>query len=218
MEYRDRAVAAILGVESRLREELRLIMLDAVAAEAYADVSAIAEVTDAVTRAVRDITANNGKSSRKSETCEATTAQLSPEISPAIVQQPGPLGTRPTNRKDNYPQFFRNGDRLVKIAWSKKDRAPYEHRAPKDIVHTLIAAVRKKRGEGKVFQAADILPLMSPAGDEYPSYQSYLAINWLRENRVILKRGREGYVLQAKGATPANVEQLWNRLRIVDSQ
>ncbi len=30
---------------------------------------------------------------------------------------------------DDYPRFFRRGDELVKVGWSKKDRREYNHRA-----------------------------------------------------------------------------------------
>ena len=117
-----------------------------------------------------------------------------------------------STKRGAYPRFLRDQDNLVKIAWSKKKRKPYEHRAPKVIIHELLAAVRKQKGEGKLLQAADVLPLTHGNSEEYPSYQPYLALTWLRQAGLIAKRGRSGYVLKSGVATPENIESLWTSL------
>jgi hypothetical protein len=99
----------------------------------------------------------------------------------------------------------------VKVAWSKKDRAEYEHRAPRRIVSVLLDAIRHKKGEGAVFESQDILPLMD-AGREVPSYQAYLAMAWLREEGIIAKNGRNGYILKPSTATMERIDELWRTL------
>jgi hypothetical protein len=83
-------------------------------------------------------------------------------------------------------------------------------------VQTLIDAIKKLKGEGKKFEAADVLPLRTPTGEEYPSYQSYLTLSWLRHVGVVTKVGREGYVLRPGAATPENVAQFWESLPIAE--
>src|SRR4051812_16484423 len=42
--------------------------------------------------------------------------------SPTAVRRPG------RSRGEDYPKFFRRGDELVKVGWSKKERKEYSHR------------------------------------------------------------------------------------------
>ncbi len=119
--------------------------------------------------------------------------------------------------RETYPRFLRDGESLVKVAWSKKKRKPYEHRAPKAILEELLAAIRKRKGEGKLFEAAHVLPLPNGNGEEYPSCQPYLALTWLRQVGRIATRGRTGYVLKPGAATSENIEHLWTSLGAAES-
>src|SRR5580658_8629688 len=49
---------------------------------------------------------------------------------------------------DAYPKFFRRGDELVKVGWSKKDRKEYNHRAPRGAIDAVVAAVRQIGAKG----------------------------------------------------------------------
>ena len=81
------------------------------------------------------------------------------------------------------------------------------------VVQILIDAIKKKRGEGTLFEAADVLPVKNPSTrQELPSYQSYLALAWLRHEGVIIKQGRQGYVLRPATASPEHVTKLWEAL------
>jgi hypothetical protein len=125
------------------------------------------------------------------------------------AEDPGPR--RP---KKEYPRFSRDGDRLVKVAWSKRDKAEYSHRAPRPVIEYVLERVRKRKGEGKPFQITDILPLRHPeTRQEIPSYQAYLVIAWLRQLALISKRGRDRYVLKA-AATPERVSEAWKVLPV----
>src|SRR5262245_3021461 len=50
----------------------------------------------------------------------------------SVSAAPSHRGRRPAAQI--YPQFFRRGDELVKVGWSKKDRKEYAHRAPRRAV------------------------------------------------------------------------------------
>jgi hypothetical protein len=187
-------------------------MLEAVAAEAYADVAAIARIAANLSHLSSPNGAQLGSADEAAE-LSATPLSGQDGFDPEEEPAPAPKALlRGTTRRDQYPRFLRDGDRLVKLAWSKKERAPYEHRAPREVINALIVAVQKRKGENKLFQASDILPLKNALHEEFPSYQSYLALNWLRDVGVIRKKGREGYVLRPNAATPEKLESLWTAL------
>jgi len=117
------------------------------------------------------------------------------------------------NLRTPYPQYLRDGERLVKRAWSKKERQPYEHKAPREVVTVLLTAIRKIKGEQRPFEAADIMPLLRENAEEYPSYQSYLALGWLRYAGAIAK-GRDGYLLK-RGWDADRVAESWDALPAV---
>lgn len=221
---------AVQAAEQKLRADLRPIILEAVSAEAYADVAAIARIAAALSILVKQVTSDSYGSAPEPPSPEELFAANRPATQlPTSEATPEPEGQRrliratfqpplPRPRKvaGDYPRFLRDGDRLVKAAWSKKERRPYEHRAPKAVVQRLLDAVRKRKGEGKQFEAADLLPLMTSTGEEYPSYQSYLALSWLRHVGVVTKIGREGYVLRPGAATAESVDQFWESLPIAE--
>jgi hypothetical protein len=96
---------------------------------------------------------------------------------------------RKTTRE--YPRFERQGDRLIKVGWSKKDRAEYEHRTDKHIasaVSLYLAEVPKE----KTFRMDDLLPIEID-GSDVPLYQAYLVLAWLRDRGLIGKQGKDGY-------------------------
>ena len=219
MHYRDRAVAAIEAGAQDLRNELKAIILEAINTENYGDVASIARISTALSSFAQSVRTEASPADIGSNASAENLSEFVRSAAQPTEEEDKPLklSLRGHSRREKYPQFLKDGDRLVKVAWSKKDRAPYEHRAPFSVVNALIAAVRETKGEGKVFQAIDVLPLMKPHGEEYPSYQSYLALNWLREAGVISKKGREGYLLKAKAASAQKLEQLWAALSVAQA-
>lgn len=207
MKYRDRAIEALRQTESTLRG----IITEAFDAKAYGELARVAGAADSVAAllsAISDTSATTiGSASFLDPAADSTRKRVS-----TLRSTPARQALPPAVRRAVYPRFLRDGERLVKIAWSKKERRQYEHRAPQVIIQTLLEAVRKRKGEGKLFQAADVLPLTNANGEDYPSYQSYLALSWLRHAGIITKKGREGYVLKVGAATPEKVGRLWASL------
>ena len=113
-------------------------------------------------------------------------------------------------RADAYPRFERQGDRLVKIGWSKKDRAEYEHKAPLVAVEAVIEAIDQVTGKGAYLRVEDILPVKQKDEEEVPSYQVYLVVAWLREIGAIERLGNDGYRVQGDRAS-LDVQALWNQ-------
>lgn len=215
-------MAAVEAAEARLRAELRTIIEEAVAAESYTDVAAIARITAALFHLRGEVASDTYlMDGLPKPSVEAVLGSGRRRISegdshstPAADLKTPP---RPALRKDQYPVFLRDGVRLLKVAWSKKERAPYEHRAPQAVLEDLISAIQRTKGEGKLFQAGDVMPVKNAQHEDYPSYQSYLALNWLREVGVIRKKGREGYVLKPKAATTEKLAELWAALPALES-
>lgn len=194
MSYTDIAIEALKTAEATLRE----VITQALAANAYRELSRVASAADRIA---------------------ALTAELdSGALPPANHQVSAPTqtaarsATNAGSRRNAYPRFLRDGDRLLKVAWSKKERQPYEHRAPQAVIQVLLDTVRKRKGEGKLFQATDVMPLTNANGEEYPSYQSYLALSWLRHVGIVTKTGRDGYVVKKGAATQNVVDRLWMSL------
>jgi len=198
MGYIDRTIEALKGAETTLRE----VITQALAAKAYGELSKVANAADSIAALIRELDGGAASIGNHHETAPSRIA--------------GRPASNAAARRGAYPRFLRDGDRLLKVAWSKKERQPYEHRAPQAVIQTFINAVRQRKGEGKLFQAADILPLHNANGEEYPSYQSYLALSWLRQVAIVTKMGREGYVIKAGAATPEKISRLWAALPTAD--
>lgn len=113
-------------------------------------------------------------------------------------------------RADAYPRFERQGDRLVKIGWSKKDRAEYEHKAPLVAVEAVIDEIDKATCKGAYLRVEDILPVKQKDEEEVPSYQVYLVVAWLREIGAIERVGNDGYRVQGDRAS-LDGQALWNQ-------
>ena len=117
--------------------------------------------------------------------------------------------------KPGYPRFERDGDKLVKVGWSKKNKAAYEHRAPREAVVAFSRHLSRSVQEGKLFAVEDLLPVPDPAtSGELPAYQVYLVLAWLRHVGAIDKRGRDGYVLRRSGLSDAILDEHWERLPV----
>lgn len=194
-----------LEILSRAETELRAEIERAVSEGRYADVVILARLADGIAQLMApDANATSAVTSI-SDDPKASAPQ---PAAPAPSSSPSRGGARRA-----FPRFEREGDKIVKIAWSKKDRAEYEHKAPRRIVDALVASIRSRKGEGARFDAPDVLPLKdSKTRRDFPSYQSYLAIAWLRHEGVIMKYGRDGYALKPTASSPEHLSQLWEAL------
>jgi hypothetical protein len=112
-----------------------------------------------------------------------------------------------------YPQFFRNGDILVKIAWSKTHKGEYEHKAQFGVVRDLITAIRHSASKNGRFAMESLLPLRSSVGgQEVPSYQTYLCLAWLRAQGLVVQHGRQGYSIDPKVDILAKAQEMFEML------
>ncbi|HEX8520908.1 MAG TPA: hypothetical protein VF669_01545 [Tepidisphaeraceae bacterium] len=137
-----------------------------------------------------------------SKTGTARVAQ-SVDVGPATVRRP---------RKNEYPHFCRDGESLVKIGWSKKSRAPYEHKAPKAALVALTSALGEAGKGRRRFVVEDLLPLKSENGTEIPDYQAYVCLAWVRAAGLVQQHGRKGYTLSSRDNFATGIEHLWEKL------
>jgi hypothetical protein len=127
---------------------------------------------------------------------------------------------RPTKAKTakgpsgEYPKFLRDGDELLKIGWSRRDKKVYRHKAPKRVVLVVSRALQKAGQQSDRFGMERILPIRDPENDaDVPSYQAYLSLAWIRKEKLIVQHGRQGYSLRPEINLTDAVEERWKLLR-----
>jgi len=115
---------------------------------------------------------------------------------------------RSRNKLGQYPRFVREGDNLVKIGWSKSQRAEYEHKSPKRLLAVLCESLTS--ANGKRIMMDKVLPLKDPAtGAAFPDYQSYVCLAWLKSSGLVTQHGRQGYSLPKGIELEKSGEALW---------
>ena len=221
MSVLSEARGIFVDAETRLRE----LLSRAVAA---ADYGALARLTE-LAREMARIAAELG-------TMESDSAPVGPLREPLREAEAGRPGNgrqvrygtadagRPIARgyrtpasRNEYPRFLRNGNELVKIGWSRKKRGEYVHKAPRAAVDALLRAIAARQSGARLFTADELFshdrPLKDPAtGQEWPAYQAYVALAWLRAVGVVRAHGRRGYSIVSKEPLPQAVEAAWNCL------
>ena len=116
---------------------------------------------------------------------------------------------RPKKSVGKYPRFRRDDRQLVKIGWSKKTRSEYEHRAPFAVVRSVTQNLAGRMSNGRVSRVEDLAPTTAESESVTPSYQTYLAIAWLRSEGLVNRVGRKGYTSTAPEELVERAEQRW---------
>ena len=136
-----------------------------------------------------------------------------------------PRGPRPARKQrakigkkrktSPYPKFFREGDSLLKLGWSRKSKAEYEHRAPRKAVLAVaerIAEVASTKGRFTVEDIGDVR--IDQREEPISGCQVYLCVAWFRRAGLVVQHGRRGYSLPVAPAKfPAKVKSAWRELR-----
>ncbi len=207
---------------SRAEQELQALLAKAAEHAQYDQVQVLAGIA----RELRSIKERSAAGARDFATPPSTTPTVSdPQATPdarsrARTSNVGRgqsarrrKGSRRVKRSPEYPRFLREGDSLVKIGWSKKDRATYEHKAPQRILKLVLDRLLHAGRSGRRFTTEDIIPLRDPdSGTDVPTYQVYLAIAWLRTMGLMVQHGRQGYSLPPRCDVPAVTEERWKSL------
>lgn len=122
-----------------------------------------------------------------------------------------PIAARPGSG-NNYPRFLRQGDRLVRVSWSKRERKEYEHKAPLTVLKTLVDRITERGADGRVFSADELFPLRDRDGVDAPNYQVYAALSLLRQVGLVDQHGRQGYSVPDLRAFKPAAEAVWQKL------
>jgi hypothetical protein len=184
---------------------LRDLMRRALEQQRYRDLGEVAPLADTLADLVRR--AESGAdafavvASGRPITASAPAPRAVPAKAPSRV-----------NARDEYPRFERDGDKLVKIAWSKKDKREYEHRAPHDAVLRVTERLALDVRPGTAFSMDKLMPFKDNEGNDIPSYQAYLALAWFRDLGSVEQRGKDGYAVKDGELSVERVEQAWNVL------
>lgn len=143
----------------------------------------------------------------------AGTSPTSPAHPAKTATLGGAIGTKKKAAHGGYPRFVRRGDALVKIGWSKTEKAEYEHKAPLSAVDLVASIVKKKGADGRIFQVSSLLPCHEPTSDiSVPDYQVYLIVGWWRAVGVLEQHGRQGYSIPKPNEFASAVEHASNDL------
>lgn len=200
MDSVSRAAEVLTQAETNLKE----LVSKAAASGDYPGVVQIASWAQAVCDLL--------KKAPSSRTITANTAGATPARAHTPRQAVGAKKKTGRSPKDQYPKFFRHDDQLIRIAWSKKEKKEYQHKAPRAVIQALVGAVTEAGKDGAVFSTDNILPLYDHDGGEIPSYQAYVGISLLKHLKLIDQHGRQGYTVSAPDELPKAVEALWSQL------
>lgn len=197
MDQADRAAALLRETESKLRDMLSA----AASAGRYSEVVRIA----AWAGAINEMLDGRAKAFRLGSTREAE-----PQYGNTVLTQ-SPLKKR-TGRASDYPRFRRDGDKLVRVAWSKGEKKEYEHRTSHAVLQAVASVMKEKGVDGRIFSTEQLFPISTADGAEVPSYQAYVAIALLKHAGLLDQHGRRGYSIPRFDEFAKNVEEVWRHL------
>jgi len=149
-----------------------------------------------------------------------------------LIESPAPptptdhqetLGSRPSTRSKSskaieYPKFEIDGDRLIKIGWSKREKAEYQHKAARDVALCTYLQLGRDRPTDP-FRMEEQFPIRMADGSDVPTYQSYLVLAWLRYIGSIEKVGKDSYRWVDVDIDEASFKRAWestSRIKFVD--
>jgi hypothetical protein len=112
----------------------------------------------------------------------------------------------------SYPVFFRQNDHVVRIAWSKREKKEYRHKADPSILKILAKSMAEKGSDGRVFTTEQFLPIRDAQNSEVPNYQAYVGISLLKQAGLIDQHGRQGYSIPRLADFKDAVEAVWKKL------
>jgi len=194
METIDKAKQIVLKCE----EDLSKLGADTLLARDYVTAAKLADVAQALGR----LAAGLGSAILVHG---ATTPSADPAVRPAAAST--------FRRATEYPKFYRRGDGLIRVGWSKKYKEEYTHKSPKSVLTATVTAVAALGVGGKRFTAEELLSRVGHGIDaESSAYQVYACLAWLRSIGLVQQHGREGYSSLRLNGLPEEVERRWQTL------
>jgi len=154
----------------------------------------VAEVTQ-VARAIGEMRERTGQTRSEGRGSEKPEDRRDRDTRPTPKTAKG----RQAHRRRDYPKFEIADGKLVRIGWSKKEKAPYEHRTPRVVFDFVVKAMAAAATTGHGPHAAETIieGANSHSAEAIPDYQVYSVIGFLRDSGVLTRRGRSGYEVPA---------------------
>ena len=176
MDYEKRA-AEILG---NAEKELRKLIAEAASSGDYESVAKLAETASST----RYVHGNRSSTASLQRNGVATGAKKATKRK----------AKRRSSKKATYPKFATANESLIKIAWSKAKKSEYRHKSPRAALHALSRSMDLEFESTELISMESMLPIANQeSGSEFPDYQSYLCLAWLRDIGVVEQQGRDGY-------------------------
>jgi hypothetical protein len=208
MSTTGKAIRIIRDAEISLRE----LLSKAAANGEYAAVMQVGEWASDLARIISKATDSTGSK-------EAAVDPVIGSLPRAALATKGKQRSRATgagrshSNSPRYPVFVKEGGNLVKIGWSKSEKAQYEHKAPRRVLTLVASALSKVAAGSRRITMEKVLPLTDRAnGSDIPSYQAYLCLAWLRSVGLVTQHGRQGYSIPKGLILEAGVEERWQQL------
>jgi hypothetical protein len=212
METKSQAVAIIQRAESEIRELLLRVAGEG-DYEHAALLAAWAQRLRQITELPSAAKSTTGFDGHTRISTDSPPASSSPSANGASERRKVTRLSKSKTNKANYPKFLRDREELVKIGWSKKQKAEYRHKAPKAVVLLVAQALQKKGAGSEHFTFEELLPFRDRgAGADVPSYQAYMVLAWLRQENLIVQHGRQGYSLPLNINLMDALEERWKLL------
>lgn len=193
-------------------EGLRSLMEKAVRSGRYSEVAQLAEIAKALGKVSREWA--GADASAEPERVETHRA-IAGSATPATLLAAGKTAKRTSaiaaDATPIYPKFERDGNRLIKIGWSKREKAEYEHKVSRDAALAVYLRLGKISTTA-MFRMEELLPIQLPDGTEVPSYQSYLMLAWLRHINQIEKRANDSYQWTVEEISTSSFDDAWGAI------
>ena len=159
----------------------------------------------------------DARGSRAEPAPDGQGAAATPAAADAPRSQQPERKRKPKTRKkaSPYPKFLREGNALLKLGWSRKNKTEYEHRAPREAVLAVAGRVAEVASTTSRFTVEDLGEVRVAQGEEPISgCQVYLCIGWFRRTGSVVQHGRRGYSLPGAAAKfLTKVTSAWDELR-----
>ncbi len=205
MDIRERAAQILQHAET----SLRTLVAEAAANGDYETVVRLASWARSVGDLVKTAVGGSEQHANRGQSRQVGINERRQSLAGQSARKAVPPG----DSRKAYPRFFRQGEQLVKVAWSKREKKEYQHKAPFAVLMALSSAVAKVGADGRVFSTERILPLEhSVDGTDIPTYQVYVCLALLRRVGLVDQHGRQGYSIREVKEFAQAVESAWRQL------
>lgn len=186
------ARSALLAAEQRLRS----LMGAAVQNGRYLEVARLADMAQALEQISKLADIAPGRN---------VSTQVKSDVPARRTSKSEAPKTKP---HEEFPKFARDGDQLIKIGWSKRNKSEYEHKVLRTAALSVYLQLGERTDSGG-FKMEELLPIKMTDGSDVPSYQSYLVLAWLRHFQLVEKLGKNSYQWMIEGIDDASFQKVW---------